>query len=92
MHTPCVCVCLCLSVSSEISGMKHHITMLYSPAQKALPGELYKELDEFLTQIQVVNAPFAFLCGFNVPCMKLCPWLTMQDVHVPHLGVLEEGL
>ena len=88
-----MCVCLCLPVC--LSPMRFWEWKVIWPHFFYQHKGLYlvsctNYLTNSLIQFKVVNAPFTFLCGCNVWCMKPCSPLAIQQA--PHVEVLAKVL
>ena len=67
------CVCLHLYVPHEIPRTEHRIAVLLSPASRALPGQLPKLLDKFLTGTRRGECVICFSLWFHINMCTVRP-------------------
>ena len=89
MHTVCVCLCVC--VFYEILWTERCIATPLPPVKRALPGELHKLLDDFLTWTQSGECAICLSSWFdiNTLAVRVCVCVSPvrsweQNIVLPH--------
>ena len=77
IKTRTVCVCLCPARSREWNVILPHT---FCQCKELFLVSCTNCLMSSLLKHKVVNAPFAFLCGFNILCTKPRPLCSTYDV------------